>query len=140
MNSEKTSNRVQWFGVALNILIILGFAGVCIVAGHAVAPIGVLLTIGLMHETAWGLPLAFGWLGITMVAIATFYSRQRGHGIAVLIGLTPIVASWAIFVTKSDRPGFALSMSVPFIASVLIRAYYLFGELKDLNADSDLPR
>ncbi|MFO0865869.1 MAG: hypothetical protein U0744_14670 [Gemmataceae bacterium] len=115
-------------GLAVNMMVAVAF-GLVPIAGGGVAPIGIILLMGLTRETAWGLPLAIGWAGIVALFVACVVPGRFAYGIFTLLGLAGLVASWATFLWMSDHPRFSLPLSIPFVAVVLARGYYLYDEV-----------
>ena len=121
--------RQRLLGLAFDAVVVMTFGGVWISAGHAMAPLGLIMLLGTVD--AWGLPMEVGWVAIGFLVIATILPWNRLYGSVVLAGLATLAGSWWIFVSQSGSIGYAWPLSIPFLATLVARVVYLVREFRD---------
>jgi hypothetical protein len=109
--------------LALTLGLIATFALVVIVAGHGAAPLGYLLVWGW---DAWTAPDLLAWVAIVLLARGGLSAPGRpvGRGLLRLGGLAS-VASWVLFVRRSELLPLTLASSLPYLACLAAGAWQL---------------
>ena len=119
-NDSKSVSVPQRLGaLVLTVVLVAAFAWIIIPAGHGAGPIGYLMVLGTF--SAWGLPLVFGWGGITLLLLAVFCSTASFHASLTIAGLVCIVISWSFFILASEMFRPTLLMSIPFLLLCILR-------------------
>ena len=108
--------------LALTVGLIATFALVVMVAGHGAAPLGYLLVVGW---GAWRGPNLVACVAVAMLACGLVASRRPvGQGLLRLGGLAS-VASWVLFIRRSELLPLTLATSLPCLACLIAWARQL---------------
>jgi hypothetical protein len=109
--------------LALTLGLIATFALVVIVAGHGVAPLGYLMVWGW---GAWTAPDLLAWVAMALLANGGLVAPGRpvGHGLLWLGGLASI-ASWILFIRRSELLPLTLASSLPYLACLAAWAWQI---------------
>lgn len=123
MEDRVITTKQQWAAIAVSIIHLGSFAIVFVVAGHGVAPLGLILVTGKF--SVWGFHLTLGWVAVLLTCVAMFCSGARRHFIFAACGLACVAVSWALFVTITESNGITLVTSIPLAIFSLFRAVQL---------------
>ena len=109
--------------LALTLGLIETFALVVIVAGHGAAPLGYLMVRGW---SAWTAPDLLAWVAVALLASGSLVAPGRpvGHGLLWLGGLVSI-ASWVLFIRRSELLPLTLASSLPYLACLAAWAWQI---------------
>jgi hypothetical protein len=117
--------RRRAVGLAIDLGVCAGFATVWVAAGHGAGPVGLLMVLG--HADAWGLPMGLGWAAVATLAVLPLVPWRWPYLAAALAGLALLLASWFVFVARSQDAGLPMMTSVQFAGALVARLWYLFA-------------
>lgn len=106
----------------LGLIVIGTFTTSLVVAGHGVAPIGLIMIIGWEY---WLTVSVMAWAAIAILVVGCLTSGRRAWGF-MLAGAILVSLAWLAFLLQSDAILTTIIFSAHFLAGTLIFVYYLF--------------
>ena len=127
--------------MAIALALIVSYMLCIIVAGHGIAPLGLLLFLGGLDS--WFIAgKIIGWIGIACLLLATYRLKPKSMGQLTLqlVSAVLLYASWLDIARRTDNESGSflttLVFSIPFQVVILVVVVWLVLEIRQVRQGS----